>query len=547
MGLGVASLGEEARIDLVEAALVKPPWPATITSPDDATVTRLIANAVRLYAEQAARGSKMAVLSLREVADRLTDSDRAHALTLAAADPLVRRLLVAFLIARDGDALWDNDLADEDLARVIDAIARHPAPEGGDDLDRLAALAYKGGRYDLAERLVAQTTRSLGLWVRAKLALRRGDKAAAARDWMAALKGVEQAAALDDKAKTELRGETAVIKLSEGAYDESLRLLFPVASTFWGDAAYIAERVLTVDELKAFVDGLPPPPPKTDQNSRDQDTGFWGGSFSPVAEIRALLARRLVREGRAGEAVTYFPTELPGTPDTRDGNSATAGEARDYLALLDATRADGSFEWTPWRKVARAEALFNLATVTRQQGMGLMGTEGPPDEQVLSGMFASGVGQSSPNGYADKPSKLLGPDETKRFAASAPKPDIRYHYRAIAADRAAAAADLLPQRSQAFAATLCWAARFAIQSGNQDKADAIYRRYVANGAFQAWAKDFGQTCPDPDFDGARDFWWRRIEAWFAAKAASAWRHIGLVLGAAVGLALLVGLVWRRKT
>lgn len=543
MGLGVASLGEEARIDLVEAVLVKPPWPATIPSPDGGTVGRLIANAVRLYAEQAARGSKMAVLSLHEVADRLTDSDRSRELGLAAADPLVRRLIVAFIIARNANELWDNDLGEEDLARVIDVVAKHPPPQAGDDRDRLAAFAYKGGRYDLAERLVADATRPLGLWVRAKLALRRGDKAAAARDWMAALAGAEQAAALDDKAKVDLRGETSVIKLSEGAYSEALQLLFPVASTFWGDTAYIAERVLTVDELKAFVDGLPPPPPVAadDQNN----TGFWGGSFSPVAELRALLARRLVRVGRAAEAVAYFPASLPGPADQRDGNSATADDARNYQTLLDASRSDGTFEW-PWQEVRRAEALFNLATMTRQQGMGLMGTEGPPDEQVLSGAFSSGVGQTSPNGYADKPSKLLGPDEAQRFAASAPKPDIRFHYRAIAADRAAAAADLLPQRSQAYAATLCWAAAYAIQSGNQDKADAIYRRYVANGAYQVWAKDFGQTCPDPDFEAARTFWWRRIEAWFAAKAGSLWRHIGLVLGVAVGIALLAGLVWRSR-
>ena len=47
------------------------PWPVPANDVDDATFVRLIANAVRLYAEQAARGSKMAVLSLGEVARRL--------------------------------------------------------------------------------------------------------------------------------------------------------------------------------------------------------------------------------------------------------------------------------------------------------------------------------------------------------------------------------------------------------------------------------------------------------------------------------------------
>ncbi|MEI9898865.1 MAG: hypothetical protein WDN31_00665 [Hyphomicrobium sp.] len=67
MGLAVASLGEEARLDLVEAGLVEVPWPVPTVAIESATKGRLISEAVRLYAEQAARGSKMARLSLGEV------------------------------------------------------------------------------------------------------------------------------------------------------------------------------------------------------------------------------------------------------------------------------------------------------------------------------------------------------------------------------------------------------------------------------------------------------------------------------------------------
>ena len=71
MGLAVASLGEEARTDLVEAGLIEVPWPVPVADADEARFARLIADAVRLYADQAARGSKMALLSLNEVARRL--------------------------------------------------------------------------------------------------------------------------------------------------------------------------------------------------------------------------------------------------------------------------------------------------------------------------------------------------------------------------------------------------------------------------------------------------------------------------------------------
>lgn len=534
MGLAVASLGEEARLDLVEAGLIKSPWPVDVTT-DDATAPRLIADAVRLYAEQANRGSKIGLLSLGEVARLLMDPD--VDLRRILAEPIVRRLLVAYIASKQPDYTWD-DTTDLDgmVASTIEAVLSQPAPAPGPDLDRLAALAYQGGRYDLAEKLSEKASQPLGLWVRAKLALRRGDRADAVKDWTAALTGVGQdARTLDDDAKTRLRGEVAVMRLSQGEYRDSLQLLFPVAETYWGDVIYIAERVLTVDELKTFVDGLPPAGTSHAQSDRPD----------PVANLRALLARRLVRVGRTSEALAYFPPRAPGsTTEDRNPDRVDVEDARNYLAALDATRA-GGFEW-PWQRVSRAEALFKLARMTRVRGMGLMGTEGPPDETVMDGAFAAGIGQANPSGEDTPPSPLLGPDEASRFAASAPKPDTRFHYRPIAAERALAAADLLPQRSQAYAATLCWAARYATASRDEAKAQAIYQRYVATGVYQPWAKTFGGTCPPPDFEAAKTFWQRRVTGWIEKTAGSAWRHIGLVLAVVVAAVLLMVVVRRSR-
>lgn len=536
MGLAVASLGEEARLDLIEAGLIEAPWPVPEIAVDDAAAPRLVANAVRLYADQANRGSKAGLLSLGEVARRLMDPDLDRRGILA--EPIVRRLLVAYVASKQPDYTWDDttDL-DSIVAGMIERVLSEPAPAPGPDLDRLAALAYQGGRYDLAEKLSEKASQPLGLWVRAKLALRRGDRADAVKDWMAALTAAGQdgpAESLDPDAKTRLRGEVAVMRLSEGEYRDSLELLFPVAETYWGDVIYIAERVLTVDELEAFVDGLPPPSAPQARSDRSD----------PVASLRALLARRLVRVGRTGEAVAYFPPRVTGsTAEERDADRADVEDARNYLAAIEATRS-GWFEW-PWQRVSRAEAMFKLARMTRVQGMGLMGTEGPPDETVMYGAFPSGIGQTNPNGEGTSPSPLLGPDEASRFAASAPKPDTRFHYRPIAADRALAAADLLPQRSQAYAATLCWAARYAIASRDEARAQAIYQRYVATGAYQPWAKAFGGTCPPPDFEAAKTFWQRRVMGWIERMAGSAWRHSGLLAAMAVVLCVLF-VVWRRR-
>jgi len=529
MGLAVASLGEEARLDLIEAGLIESPWPASEVAANAVDAPRLIANAVRLYADQAARGSKVGLLSLGEVARLLMNPDLDRGRILG--EPIVRRLLVAYVASKQPDYTWDDttDL-DSIVADTIEAVLKQSAPTSGPDLDRLAALAYQGGRYDLAEKLSEKTTQPLGLWVRAKLALRRGDRANAVKDWTAALTALGQDdRTLDDDAKTRLRGEVAVMRLSQGEYRDSLQLLFPVAETYWGDLIYVAERVLTVDELKGFVDGLPPPSAPQARSDRPD----------PVANMRALLARRLVRVGRTSEALAYFPPRLTGsTTDERDPDRADVEDARDYLAAVEATRA-GWFE-SPWQRVSRAEALFKLARMTRVQGMGLMGTEGPPDETVMYGSFSSGIGQTSPNGEDTSPSPLLGPDEVSRFAASAPKPDTRFHYRPIAAEQALAAADLLPQRSQAYAATLCWAARYALASRDEAKAQAIYQRYVATGAYQPWAKAFGGTCPPPDFEAAKTFWQRRVTAWIEKTAGSASRHIGLIAAFAIaGVAIVL--------
>jgi hypothetical protein len=168
--------------------------------------------------------------------------------------------------------------------------------------------------------------------------------------------------------------------------------------------------------------------------------------------------------------------------------------------------------------------------------MELMGTEGPPDFAALDGNFDFGVGQSGPWGLQKKTEdswrKFVDPAEIERAAASAPRPDVRFHYRAVATDRALEAAALLPHASQAYAATLCWASRYAKDVGDEKRAWSIYKLYVATGPYQPWAKTFGSTCPDPDFDGARHYW----PKWAVREAQ---RHPALAAVAGLAVALLI--------
>lgn len=61
--------------------------------------------------------------------------------------------------------------------------------------------------------------------------------------------------------------------------------------------------------------------------------------------------------------------------------------------------------------------------------------------------------------------------------------------------------------------------------------------------------DFGQTCPEPDFEGARTFWQRRFETWLSRTAGSFRRHIAMVVvsGVVVAAGLLLVVLWRQRT
>ena len=348
--------------------------------------------------------------------------------------------------------------------------------------------------------MTAHATGPLAAWVRAKLALQRGDLAAATAAYAEAAQAFPDTAPLDDANRRLVVGERGTLTLARGEYLEALTQLFPVANVYWGDVAYIAERVLTADELKRFVDArVPAPPtPATERHYDDEDAPNWLVS-SPATQLRDLLARRLVRLGRITEALPYFhraeDTALA-DPDVRQHAAAYAG------ALQQAT--------TLWWRVERARAWFDAAKLARWHGMEMMGTEGPPDYLSLSGEYGNGVGQDRPG------DAYVSPGEESRFAASSAGPELRFHYRFVAVEHASLAADLLPPRSQAFAAVLCHATgwmmsttgKLDIEEGQPNPAEQrvqeLYRRYVRQGPYVPWAAHFGQSCPEPDFAAAEN-------------------------------------------
>lgn len=492
LGLAVASYGEEAAVHLDQGD---------------------VAAAVPLYAQQAALGSASGRASLLFVARDLFANDAKLAQALG--NPVLQPLLAAYVYTRSDEFGTEFRAPTSALERYYAAVeAADPATFAGGD--RVAAAAYRAGRFDLAGKLAQRSEAPLALWVRAKLALRGGDVKAAADAYAQASRAFPREENWDDSEYTfpfrpgcRIDGERAVLALNRGDYVEALRLLHG-AGDYWADTAYVAERVLTLDELKTFVDAEVPEPatePKPDE---------YGYVASPPNRLlRQVLGRRLMRDGRYVEAVSYF------RPDLRDAATRYAN------ARVEAGKRSG---------IERAEQLFAAAVLARRSGMELLGAELAPDGAIYGGAY-----EWPTVDFAAQKGAFVTDAETARYSANAIVPEVRYHYRRVAADLANQAADLVPARSQAFAAMLCSATGWLINR-DYDIARGYYLRYVRQGAFVPWAGNFGHDCPAPDFTGAAKRERAEQIAWAKKQARKAAPWAALVMLAA-GIAIVV---WRRR-
>ncbi len=554
-GLAVASYGEEALLYLTDGEIVCA-WKEFSIGSDciNRIPPRNSAKAVSLYVEQAARGSTLGVTALRYMA--ATILRRPHRLAEAVRDPLTQKVLIAYALAKfddrvdhveevelDADGKPRDVAPSEKLEALIVAITALKADQI-ENTDRLAAFAYRTGRYDLAESLVRLNKSALASWIRAKLALRKGDEAGAAAAYAEASRAFPT---LDTSVSGEnvvlIKGEEGVLALARGQYVDALDQLYSAAAKkrvedgddgfntdvgYYHDMAYVAERVLTVDELRAYVDAHVPasPSPLSQPKSLTPEDYYpWAAQqFGTMSDdLRALLARRLVRSGRIDEAIGYFPADddLRYAQEFYNGQEwiMAPQQRRAWLQSYDNALKDADAAWT---RTGGAAALFRAAVIVRTHGMEIMGYEQAPDFTVFNGSYGYGVGRritpeapqaatAVARAFVELPGPYVTDDERRRYADSEARPDKRFHYRHIAADLAEKAANLLPPRSQAFAATLCIATQYV--RDDFERRDSLYRRYIKQGAMGAFGDSFGEDCAEPDFAAA---------AWFPFK--QAWKH-----------------------
>jgi hypothetical protein len=422
LGLAAESYGWQARLELNRKRMDK---------------------ALRLYFLQWKTGDPTALSSLRFTAAKALDDPKA--LVGVALSDEARPIMTAYVISRWGQD--EGGLLDPAPARKWLEAIRKAEPKSVFDADRLAWVAYRAGDFAAAEEWLkkAPYDKSMTYWIQAKLLMRAGKLAEAERllkhggriflprgpgpdhdPWAAYEAGVLFAL------QPRVYGEWGAVELASGDYTGAL---FPLLSGgYWTDAAYVAERVLTTEELKKHLD--------TDRSAelaahRPHDYGdgwelVYGGLVSPSNErmeykLRYLLGRRLVREERYEEALKFLPTSL-GLP----------------VKTLARAFAEGGDMQRPAEE--RARALFRAACITRHQGLELMGAELEPDWFVYQGSY-----ENEPFAKARTSGAFqhLGStqDERQRVRRRAAVPMKRFHYRYRGADLARAAAALLSDGS----------------------------------------------------------------------------------------------------
>ena len=380
-------------------------------------------------------------------------------LKAAARDPLLRRLVTVHILAT---ASTNYFYTDDDRTKAVNRCKRwlemiKQANIGQmQDAEYLGWVAYNDGDYKGAAHWLELSKSESGaaLWLKTKLLRRAGKLDEAANTMAKALQTLlsspgynEPAGMHEEMGRYEwfpegghwgwgqsASGDLGGLRLARGEFVQSLDTF--MKGHLWDDAAFVAERVLTTNELKQYVDSLPPsqPPKEGDEN--------YNG------KLRYLLGRRLVREDRYAEATPYLDPPYDKVLEK-------------YVKALK----DGANE--KLSKTDRAHAWFTAAWIARFDGMELMGTEVAPDGFVESGSLEipdiakqrrTGVYQTvsyQPNGEEKKKTNPIvlkaSAKELQRLSASKIEPDVRFHYRLIAGALAMKAAALLPDNSEELA------------------------------------------------------------------------------------------------
>ncbi len=432
------------------------------------------------------------------------------------ADPFLRQAQMLHLIEVAQGALgWDfghheNNMAspNEDLEAWLQSFEKAGLREQGEAV-LLAWLYYNAARFNEAKRWLrmAPAKDVVALSLRGKLAAMEGRKSEAVKALGTLSKGLPE---VQDEARAQMEVDAQIspIPLNAENYRQVRRhhfladygraqlaandfagALTTFAKTdFWEDTAYIAERLLSVEELLAleragaisqplqawrYEDGKGSEADVKTMRDLARKYGGWGRPQGlPV--MKYLIGRRLVREHYFKDAQKMLPDELA-------------------LAFGHYAKAYRQGHERKLPKAERAEALWKAAQIHRLLGMEMFGFETGPDYSVVSGAFElrdlSSFRQQTVwmDDWMHDNRLLMAERQTPTLAATsaekwrskhyAPVINKRYHYRYVAADLAWEAASLMPDDHPKTAEVLCIAGNW-LQLRDAAAADRFYKALV---------------------------------------------------------------------
>ncbi|MBL8676747.1 MAG: hypothetical protein JNJ47_04915, partial [Alphaproteobacteria bacterium] len=252
-------------------------------------------------------------------------------------DKTARNVLLGWAVSRPfWNAMeWGEDETYKDFfSRLLSAIEEIKEKGSVDYADRVAWLYYIKGDMTSANRwlVFSKSLTPLARFVDFKLSLRDGKIDEAIQKLSKVMASFEKSPDKDmffqEDVNRLLNSDMAVLKLSRKEYLQSFELL--LRGKFWEDIAYVAEKVLTAQELEKFLE----------QNKSSSDLSnrvkWYQGYYLYVrdrvkrhpdeAEFYAdslkdegptlydalsyLLARRYAREGNLDKAILYMPQEV---------------------------------------------------------------------------------------------------------------------------------------------------------------------------------------------------------------------------------------------
>ena len=526
----VRSLAKEGFSDPLNLAGESLAWQARI----DGDSARYV-DAIHHYAEcaQVNVPATTVILSLKWVCNKILSLPTPDPAIVN--DPLCREVLTA-AIASD-----QSDKQSKWLAALENATGQGVVAGA----DRLAWLAYQRGDIQSAEVWLrhCELNSTRAKWVHAKLLLRSGklnegvallqevvQEAQKVPDWVVKTKEEDDHYLDTIPAPDYAAAETGAVLLGKRDYVGALDSFMHAG--FWPDAAYVAERLISVDGKDGLEQYL------VTHTEEDPELAVkverWPEKpVSRLANLRELLARRLAREGEWEKAARYFAKqhtvsfseeemdaqEQPASEEEAD----TQEEADNAQEMDDQVRpssefADEALMIAANLKIAddgmqpvltRAKALFDAAKTLRKDGLELTGTELMPDWVAEGGSFSwnevstrlveePGVlnrnGGNNELGVSYSESGVVSKvydykqrceswmlrvtdDEVARRILTAAVPYRRFHYRYVAADMMWRCAQMLPNNDPLCAEALYLGGTY-LQNRDPLSADKFYKTLV---------------------------------------------------------------------